>query len=264
MVIIDLTPSDLTISGTLVLLLAACNAQIGLNLARPLIISALRCVIQLFLVGMVLRYLFASNNIIPLAIMAFVMLAVAGHAVCARQQRKLKGWWIYGITTLSMFISSFVISIFALHTIIQPHPWYQPQYAIPLLGMLLGNTMNGIAISIDRLTDTAWQQKTIIEQRLALGHTAKEAIEEISRASIRSGMIPIINSMATTGLVSLPGMMTGQILAGSQPLMAVKYQILILFLITAGTGFGVLAAVQFTSTHLFDERQRLRLDRYRP
>lgn len=263
MTTITLTPLDLSISSILVLILAICSSRIGIGLARPLIISALRCVIQLLLVGMVLRHLFASSSIIPLIIMALVMLAVAGHAVCARQQRRLEGWWTYGITTLSMLISSFAVTVFALHTIIQPLPWYQPQYAIPLLGMLLGNTMNGIAISIDRLTDTAWQQKTIIEQRLALGHSAREAIKGINRASIRSGMIPIINSMATTGLVSLPGMMTGQILAGSPPLMAVKYQILILFLITAGTGFGVLAAVKFTSSRLFDHRQRLRLDRYR-
>ena len=77
---------------------------------------------------------------------------------------------------------------------------------------------------------------------------------------MRSGMIPIINSMAAAGLVSLPGMMTGQILGGSSPMDAVKYQILIMFLIAAGTGFGVMSAMWLLTRKLFDDRDRLRLD----
>ena len=83
----------------------------------------------------------------------------------------------------------------------------------------------------------------------------------IRRESARVGMIPIINAMAAAGLVSLPGMMTGQILAGAPPIEAVKYQILIMFLIAAGTGFGTLIAVGAGARHLFDDRHRLRLDR---
>ncbi len=94
-----------------------------------------------------------------------------------------------------------------------------------------------------------------------LGATRLEAIADIRREAMRSGMMPIINAMATAGLVSLPGMMTGQILAGSPPLEAVKYQILVMFLISAGTGFGVTAALWLASKHLFDERHRLRLDK---
>ena len=90
----------------------------------------------------------------------------------------------------------------------------------------------------------------------------QEAISTITKDSMKSGMIPIINTMATTGIVSLPGMMTGQILAGSLPLEAVKYQILIIFLIAVGTGFGVMSAVQLTGRRFFDERNRLRLDRW--
>lgn len=261
--VIPLTPLDLSLCAFLVILLAASSARLKLGIHKQLIVSAFRCTIQLLLVGLVLEFLFASQEFIWLAIMATIMLLVAGHAVCARQQRPLRGWWMYGIGTLSMCISSFTVTCFALQIIINTSPWYTPQYAIPLLGMLLGNTMNGIAISIDRLTQSAWQQRTVIEQRLALGQTRSVALSSITKDSMRSGMIPIINSMATTGIVSLPGMMTGQILGGSLPMDAVKYQILILFLIAAGTGFGVMAAVHLTGRRLFDERQRLRLDRYR-
>jgi len=163
--------------------------------------------------------------------------------------------------TGAMFISSFAITVLALTTMVATDPWYDPQYAVPLLGMLLGNTMSGIALALDRLTTTAWQQRAIIEQRLMLGAARLDAIAEIRREAMRSGMMPIINSMAAAGLVSLPGMMTGQILAGSPPLEAVKYQILIMFLISAGTGFGVTAALWLASKRLFDDRDRLRLDK---
>jgi putative ABC transport system permease protein len=114
---------------------------------------------------------------------------------------------------------------------------------------------------LDRLTQTSWEQRQVIDARLMLGQEWKEAIRDMQRESIRSGLIPIINAMAVAGVVSLPGMMTGQILAGSPPMEAVKYQILIMFLISSGTGFGTIAAVWIGARLLFDDRHRLRLDR---
>jgi putative ABC transport system permease protein len=124
--------------------------------------------------------------------------------------------------------------------------------------------MSGVAIAMDRLTQTAWQQRAEIEARLMLGQSAREALRDYRREAVRAGLIPIINSMATAGVVSLPGMMTGQILAGAPPVEAVKYQILIMFLISVGTGMGTLAAVGVAARRLFDHRQRLRLDRLSP
>jgi putative ABC transport system permease protein len=160
-----------------------------------------------------------------------------------------------------MVVSSFSITLLALTVIINIQPWYAPRYAVPLLGMVLGNTMTGMAIGLDRLTQAAWSQRAVIEGRLILGEEAATAIGGIRRESIRSGLIPIVNAMSAAGIVSLPGMMTGQILGGSPPLEAVKYQILIMFLIAAGTGFGTISAVWLGSRRLFDERHRLRLDR---
>jgi putative ABC transport system permease protein len=101
----------------------------------------------------------------------------------------------------------------------------------------------------------------VIEARLVLGHSAQQAVSDIRRQVFRSGLIPIINAMAAAGVISLPGLMTGQILAGAEPVEAVKYQILIMFLIAGGAGFGTLAALWLAVRRLFDERQRLRLDR---
>jgi putative ABC transport system permease protein len=193
--------------------------------------------------------------------MALVMLSVAGLEVMQRQKRRFGGGWGYGIGALSMFLSSFSVLVLALTVIIGVTPWYQPQYLIPLLGMLLGNTMTGVAVALDSLTRGAWDARGPIEARLLLGATWEQAIEDIRRDSLRAGLIPIVNAMATAGLVSLPGMMTGQILGGSPPLEAAKYQLLIMFLVSAGTGLGSVVAVWIGSRRLFDERERLRLDR---
>lgn len=258
---IALSSWDLALASTLVLLLALISWRMRFGISRQLLVSALRTTVQLTLIGFVLKLLFDNATLLWVMLLASLMLLVAGREVMARQERRFSGLWGYGVGTLSMFISSFAVTVLALALLIQPDPWYLPQYAIPLLGMLLGNTMNGIALGLDRLTTAAWQQRQIIEARLMLGQSATEAIADIRRESMRVGLVPIVNAMAAAGVISLPGMMTGQILAGAPPLEAVKYQILIMFLIAAGTGFGTLGAVWLGSRRLFDERERLRLDR---
>ena len=261
--LILLSPVDLGMAAGLVLLLAALSWNLQLGLGRRMLVASLRSTVQLLLLGLVLKTLFASTNPWLVAALALVMLGVAGYEVMARQKYRFRGAWGYGTGALSMFLSSFSIALLALLVLLQPAPWYTPQYAIPLLGMLLGNTMTGIAVSLDSLTRQTIDKRHQIEARLALGHTAAEAIGDIRRDALRAGLIPIVNAMATAGIVSLPGMMTGQILAGSPPMEAAKYQLLILFLIAAGTGLGSMAAVLLGSKRLFDGRERLRRERLR-
>ncbi|KJS33497.1 MAG: ABC transporter permease [Desulfatitalea sp. BRH_c12] len=261
MSIVSLTPFDLALAAGLIVLLSIVSWAMHLQLERQLIVAAVRMTVQLLLIGLVLKALFANVHPGWMALMATVMLLAAGREVMGRQKRGFAGVWGFGMGTLSMFISSFAITIVALTVIVGPDPWYEPQYAIPLLGMLLGNTMNGIAIGMDRLTHAAYEQRTLIEGRLMLGQSWSKAIEALRSDSIRAGLIPIVNAMMAAGLVSLPGMMTGQILGGNPPMEAVKYQILIMFLIAGGTGLGTMTAVWIGSRRLFDERHRLRLDR---
>ncbi len=259
--IIQLTPLDLSLAALLVLSLAAVSRRLDLKIGGNLLLSALRTVIQLSLIGFVLKALFASRSAGWVALMAGGMLLAAGREVLARQKVPLRGPWGFGVGMSAMFVSSFSVAVLAMTVVVNPEPWYEPRYAVPLLGMMLGNTMNGLSISLNNLTQTVRSQRAVIEARLALGQTRCEAVAEIRRESIRSGLIPIVNSMAAAGIVSLPGMMTGQILAGNPPGDAVKYQILVMFLIAGGTGFGTLTAVWMTSCRLFDHRDRLRLDR---
>jgi putative ABC transport system permease protein len=261
MELIHLSAFDLSIPALLVLALAALSWRLHLGVARQLLVAALRSILQLLLLGLVLNTLFAQRALLPILALALFMLTVAGYEVMARQQRRFRGSWGIGIGTLSMFISSFSITLLAVHLVVRVDPWYTPQYLIPLLGMLLGNTMSGMAIALDNLTREAWQQRGVIEAQLMLGESWDRAIGEIRRNALRSGLIPIINAMAAAGVVSLPGMMTGQILSGSPPMEAAKYQIMILLLIAVGTGLGAVVAVWIGSWRLFDQRQRLRLER---
>jgi len=259
--LISLSPYDLTLAASLVILLALLSVKMQLGVARQLLVAGLRTVAQLMLIGLILKSIFSYVHLGWISLLSIIMLMLAGREVMARQKYRLAGWWGFGLGTMSMFISSFSITLIALNVIVSVEPWYTPQYSIPLLGMMLGNTMNGIALGQDRLNQSAWQQRSIIEGKLMLGWSWSQAIADIRHDSIRTGLMPIINAMAAAGIVSLPGMMTGQILAGTEPMEAVKYQILIMFLITAGTGFGTLVAVWVGSRRLFDDRERLRLER---
>ena len=259
--VISLSALDLSMAAVLVIALALISLVLKLGLASRIIVAAIRTVIQLLLVGLVLKALFAQVSLPLVILISLFMLLMAGREVMARQQRRFGGIWGYGLGTLSMFVSSFTLTVYALIVVVGTEPWYTPQYAVPLLGMMLGNTMTGVALALDKLTTTAWQQRDEIEARLILGQDWRTAIGDITRDSVRIGMTPMINAMAAAGIVSLPGMMTGQILSGTEPVEAVKYQILIMFLITAGTGFSAILATWIGARHLFDDRQRLRLER---
>jgi putative ABC transport system permease protein len=252
---------ELAIASTLVLIDATLSIVFGLRIHRSLLIAAIRMTIQLALVGLVLTALFAVVSPFWTGLAALVMILFAGQEVLQRQERRLAGWWSYGLGTTCMMMASVLVTAFALLTALRPDPWYDPRYAIPLLGMILGNCMTGIALGLDTLTTGLVSRRASVEAQLMLGVTSWEAAAPVTRDALRSALMPTINSMAATGLVSLPGMMTGQILSGVPPVEGVKYQILVMFLIAGGTGFGAVAAVLGGVYRLTDGRHRLRLDR---
>jgi putative ABC transport system permease protein len=258
---IELGWTDLAVASLLVLVNAAFSLALQLGIERRLLIAAARTVVQLLLVGLVLRALFESVSPLWTAFAAVIMVALAGREVLARQERRLTGGWTYGLGAGCMLMSAGLVTLFALGTAIRPDPWFDPRYSIPLLGMVLGNTMTGIALGLDTLSTGLARERPAVEARLALGATRWDATRPFVRRALRSGLMPIINSMAAAGIVALPGMMTGQILAGADPVDAVEYQVLIMFLIAGGTVLGAVTAVFGGVARLTDARHRLRLDR---
>jgi len=252
---------DIAWAALLLVLNAVLSITMRLHLERQLLTAAARMVVQLGIVGLVLKAVFAAVSPWLTAALALFMVLFAGREVMARQHRRFTGWWAYGLGTTSIMAAALIVTVLALTTQVRPDPWYAPRYAIPLLGMILGNTMTGVSLGLDRLVTGAVRERVAIEAQLSLGHEIAHALRPITRDSLRGGLMPIVNSMAAAGVVSLPGMMTGQILAGVDPVEAVKYQLLIMFLISGGTGLGVLAAVLTGARRLTDGRHRLRLDR---
>jgi putative ABC transport system permease protein len=258
---IQLTYGDLILPALLVVMDGALSLVLCLKLERQLAIATVRMVLQLVLVGYVLTFLFAAVSPLWTALAAVIMVLFASREIVARQKRRLLGLWKYGLGAGCTLLAAGTVTIFSLATELHPQPWYHPRYSLPLLGMILGNTMTGIGLGLDVLTNGLVRERAAVEACLALGGTRYQAVLPVLRDALRSGFMPIINSMAAIGLVSLPGMMTGQILAGIEPIDAVKYQLLIMFLIAGGTGLGTLAAVIGGARLLTDNRHRLRLDR---
>jgi putative ABC transport system permease protein len=261
---IALSDLDLILAALLVVLNGGLSLALQLRLERKLAIATARMIVQLLLVGLVLETLFSLVSPLWTGLAALAMLLFAGREVVARQERPLSGLWTYGLGTACMLMAASLVTVFALTVQVSPDPWYHPRYALPLLGMVLGNTMTGVSLGIHALTTGLARERNGVEARLALGATRREALLPVTRSALQTALMPIINAMAATGLVALPGMMTGQILAGADPVEAVRYQILVMFLIAGGTALGATSAVVACGYRLTDHRHRLRLDRLVP
>ncbi|MBP29027.1 iron export ABC transporter permease subunit FetB [Methylobacterium sp.] len=261
MSVISLGFWDLAAASLLLLLNGILSLWLSLGIERQLLVAAVRMVVQLIAVGAVLTLLFGTASLAWTCAIGLAMVLLAGREIMARQVHRLAGWWGYGLGTATMAFACASLTLFALLGSIRPDPWFAPQYAIPLFGMILGNAMTGISLGLDALTTAVTVERPAIEARIALGALRFEALQPILRQAMRRGLMPTINAMAAMGIVSLPGMMTGQILAGVPPEQAVRYQLLIMFLISGSTGLGLFMALVGVAWRLTDHRHRLRPDR---
>lgn len=250
---------QLAVAALLILVNIALSLWLRLGLSRRLVVATARMTVQLLLVGLVLEWIFAVRNPWLVLGMALLMAGLASVAAVNRTERRFPG--IYRSSFVSIIGASFVVTGLALKGVLRVEPWFDPQYLIPLLGMVLGNALTGISLGLDRLMEGCAKQRGQIETLLSLGATRWEAGHRLVKEAMRTGLIPVINSMMVIGLVSLPGMMTGQILAGAAPADAVRYQIVIMFMIAACTALATLGAVMAGFRVLFSARHRLRTDR---
>lgn len=253
---VQLTYLQVALAALLILVNAAVSLALRLGLGRRLLVAAVRTVVQLLLVGLVLDAVFDLSHPWAVAALGLAMTSIAGVAAVRRTGHRYPGIW--GASLVSIWASSWLVTGVALAGVVQVEPWWRPQYAVPLLGMILGNTLNGISLGLDRLGEELLRGRGEVETLLALGATRWEAAREPVRRAVRTGMVPILNSMMVAGLVSLPGMMTGQLLAGVDPIEAVKYQVVIMFLIASGTALGTLGVVLLSYRRLFDAHHRFR------
>jgi putative ABC transport system permease protein len=256
-----LTPADLAFAALLVLADGALSLALGLGLHRQLGLAAARLVVQLVLVGYVLRAVFALGSAALTLLIILLMALAAAREVAARPERQFTRFGNYAIAAGVVAAATAVTAGLALATAIRPHPWWRPHEAIPLAGIILGSVLNAGSLALDTMLDGAVRERPAIEARLSLGVPFGTALRPLLRNAARRGMLPIINQMSAAGIITLPGIMTGQILAGMDPLEAVKYQILLMFLLAGASGLTAVGIAFAAAWRLTDGRGRLRLDR---
>lgn len=194
-----------------------------LLLEKDIFIGTIRASIQLIAIGYILNYVFATENIWLFFTIITIMILVAAHNG-AKRGKGFRGA-IWKIALCIFLIEIFVMIILLGLKIIEP----TAQFIIPLSGMTIGNAMVVSSLFLTQLKRETEASREEIETLLALGASSKQALQSLFARSVKYSMIPTIDSLKTVGLVQLPGMMTGMIIAGASPIEAVKYQLLILF-----------------------------------
>lgn len=237
----------------LVIATGLCSLYLRLKLEKNLLIGTVRTFLQLFLLGYILKIVFALSDPWIVVLLFSAMIFFAARIITGRvRERKVP--YFYPVL-LSMFLSYMVINAFVMKLIIQVDPWYNPVYFIPVGGMIIGNSMNAIAIAANNWFEGLKKERNRVELYLSLGATPSETTSSNYKDSISAGMIPSINALMSVGVVSIPGMMTGQVLAGIDPLIAIKYQIVIMLLLVGSTAIStiismhIIRKLSFTSTY---------------
>jgi putative ABC transport system permease protein len=235
----------------------ACSLYLGLKLEKDILIGTIRTFLQLFLLGYVLKIVFAMNNPIVVTLLFAFMILFAARIITGRVKEKSIPYYLPVLG--SMFLSYMLINFIVMDFIIRVRPWYSPVYFIPVGGMIIGNSMNAIAISLNNWFNDLKKERERIELFLALGANPAESTQGNFRESVTAGMIPSINALMSVGVVSIPGMMTGQILAGTDPMIAIKYQIVIMLLLVGSTALSTVFALAIVRRLSFTHNQQLKM-----
>ncbi|MDX2243147.1 MAG: iron export ABC transporter permease subunit FetB [Leptolyngbyaceae cyanobacterium bins.302] len=217
----------------LMVIAIALSAWQRLGLEWSLALATGRTVLQLLVVGYVLAAVFAFKN--PLLVLGLLAVMLVTATIVARNRISQKVPHLFAIVGGAMAIGTLLTLVYTMLFIIQPPTWYEPQFLIPLAGIVLGNAMNGAALTGERLVSTLNSSQLEIETHLSLGATPQQAVSRYRQEAIRAGLIPTINTMMVVGLVTLPGIMTGQLLSGVDPLVATSYQMVIMFMLAFTT-----------------------------
>ncbi|KMQ50866.1 ABC transporter permease [Chitinispirillum alkaliphilum] len=206
--------------------------------------------IQLFLVGLYLEVVFTTNH--PLINFSWILIMILVANFNIRSNSGLKSKPLFLITFTGLSISTILIVAFFILFAVGPTPFYDARYLIPISGMILGNCLRGNIVGLERYTSQIRDREEEYINFLFMGATPFEASRPIFSTSVQSALAPTVSTMATMGLVSLPGMMTGQILGGASPGTAIRYQIGVMIAIFASTTLGVFINLFLCSRHLFD------------
>jgi putative ABC transport system permease protein len=232
--------------------------KMGLGLVKEALFAVLRMSIQLVLVGLYLRVIFDSHNPWLIGLWVSVMILVANHAVLGKAGLRRR---LFFFSTLAgIAVSSLGVVTVMVAGVVRPGTVFDARYIVPLVGMVLGNCLRGNTLVLERFYSSLRERETEWLTRLTLGASLHEAVRPFMVTALRAALMPMVATMATMGLVSLPGMMTGQILGGAAPMVAIKYQIMIMIAILSSMALSAVANLWLSMRRAFDPFGNLRAD----
>ncbi|HHV26775.1 MAG TPA: iron export ABC transporter permease subunit FetB [Tissierellia bacterium] len=256
--VVDLNIYQMISAYIFVLILLVIVRLRGIPREKEIIISSFRMTIQLILAGYVLDYIFKSSSPILTLIIIIIMEVFAIYNTFKRVKYPLTKE-LKKIISVSMFSGTLVSLFYFLLVVIGMKPWYDPRYFVPISGMIVGNSMTGISLGTKNLIEGMNSKKDLVETALMMGATPKMASKDIVNNAFDASILPTINSMVGMGIVSLPGMMTGQILSGISPLIAVRYQIAIMLGIMGSVSLTVIIFLQLGYKTFFTKDSQLNI-----
>jgi putative ABC transport system permease protein len=250
---VDVSNQSLLLAFSLVLIGLTISYHQQLRLEKETLIAVLRAVLQLIAIGFVLQFVFKVDDVWLTLVMQLFIIANAARNGQKRGGHLPHAFWI---AFAAIFISTaLVLSVLVASGVID----FVPYQIVPITGMLAGNAMTAVGLAFRQLQQLFASQQTAIFEKLALGATPKQAAQRLIQMTVKTGMQPTIDSVRTFGLVSLPGMMTGLIMAGVDPLHAIRYQIVVVFMLLSATSLATLIATYQGYRQFFDTKWRLRL-----
>lgn len=255
---IDIQIAQLAFAYIFVLVLLFIVKQKEIGHKGEILLASVRMTIQLVAVGFILNYVFANQNPIYSLLILFVMEIFAIYNIYGRVGEKISKK-LKIIIAVSMFLGTSISIFFFVLAVVGLDPWFRADYFIPLSGMLIGNSMTGISLGVNHLVNGFRDNKDLIENYLMLGAEPEAAVKKISNRAFYNAVLPTINSMMGMGIVFLPGMMTGQILAGASPIIAIKYQIAIMMGILGSVTLTVFFMINKGSKTFFNSRKQLKI-----
>lgn len=262
--VVHVSTPILILSGVPLLCIAFLGRRFDLGLENALIVGILRSFVQLMTLGLILHPIFVMGMDWPYLVFLYVlfMITIAAKESISRPKYTYK--YHTTMTFLALFVCITAVGIFDFLFIIRPEPRWNPQYIIPICGMLMGNSINGVSLTVNSLSTQIMEGgRREIELYLSFGASGWESVVRLIRSAVGSGVTPLLNGLNVIGLISIPGMMTGQILGGSPVTEAAHYQILITWSIATCTICNIIMNVFIVYRVAFDSGTHvLRTDRF--